>query len=248
MTAGIHPGLGEIGRIAPESSPKEPVKETSAEPSDLDKALARAEEAEAREREANTALQEATRRTPSPTPLKTPVEQAPPKPGKMPDPNNDPEGFEKWTQTTREYDNYMNRQHTIQVRDAAVALNRSDEIVNAYVAAHPNYTPLRSHVYQCFRDAATELRLAELPDDTTTLDAVVDGKMKTLIKAAAEATGKSTDTERETDEEAAQRTGGLSAGSEGPTAGGATPKEEDGIPIKPLRDVLRDRQAKSGLF
>ncbi len=95
-----------------------------------------------------------------------------------------------------------------------------------------------------------EKRLTALPDDTTALDKAVDAKMTAMVKAAAAAVDDlpSGDPNQKNDETPPGRTEGLSGGSKGASSSSPAPKEEDGVEIKTLFDVLRANQAKSGFF
>ncbi len=243
MAAPNFPALGPIGE--PGGDPAQPPKVD--EPTELEKANARAERAEAGERDANTALRESVaQRTPPPAPV--PAEIAPPEPGKMPDPSTQPAEFESWTAQKDAYNLHLAKQHTNSVRSSDSANTKSDRIIDDYLRLHPKYADLRNHVWQCYSAAAAELKLETLPDDTTTLDALVDKKMKHLVTEAAKATDTLPTGDPNIDEDPAQRTGGLSAGSEGGPAGGSPPKEDGEIVPVSLYDTMRNRQAKSGLF
>jgi hypothetical protein len=244
MTTQHFPGIGEIGDIGLGGG-KPPVKATPKK-SDLELANERAETAERREREANEALQQSVaQRTAPPAPRA--VEPTPPLPGKMPDPATQPGEFEEWQTRTREYDRWDNRQHVESVRSTESAAARSDKVIEACIAANPNYAPLRSHVFQCYHTAAKELNLTEIPEDTRALDALAGKKMRAMVNAAAAAADLPSG-DPNTEGDPAQRTGGLSAGSTGGIGGGSPPSEEDGVEIKSLFDVQRDLQRKSGLF
>jgi hypothetical protein len=168
----------------------------------------------------------------------------------MPDPATDPEGFKTWTAATRERDRFENRQDTERVRSTSENRVRSKMIVDEFLTANPQYKNLRNQVFDYYREAAAELDLAEIPDDASALDTMVGDRMTALVKEAVAAAGepaKKTDAETIALEEA-QRTGGLSGGSRTGVAGGETPKEDDGVIIRSMTDVLLDRQKGSGLF
>lgn len=165
----------------------------------------------------------------------------------MPDPATQPAEFEAWQQRTRDWDKWDNRRHVEEVRSTEAAGGRSTRVIDQFMASHPKYAPLRSHVFTAYHEAAIELGMAEIPDDTTSLDALAETKMLALVNTAAKASDLPTGDPNE-DEDPAQRTGGLSGGSTSGVGGGAPPEEEDGIKIKTLTEVMRERQAKSGLF
>jgi len=131
---------------------------------------------------------------------------------------------------------------------------RSDDIIRDYLTANPKYQGLRPHVFRAFKEVCAEMRLTALPEDTTQLDAAVSKKMQALVKSAAAAvddlpTGDpNKDPNTPKDETPPARTEGLSGGSKGAAASSQIPKEEDGVVIKSMFDVIRENQAKSGLF
>lgn len=250
MAAPHFPEIGQIPPVAPKRK----------EPTEADELRARAERAEASERDANVALRETVAARTPPPPI-DPASVRPPDPGEMPDNVAEPEKFQKWTLATRDRDNWDSRNYTDRTRDTAVSAARSEKIIDDYMVAHPKYQGLREQVYIAFRDACVELKIKVLPDDPSRLNTIVDGKMKELLKITAAATDdlpsgdpkgdKEREAGRETPPEHGappSRTEGLSAGSRGNAAGGTPPKEEDEVPIKPLVDVLLERQAKSGFF
>jgi hypothetical protein len=242
MTGAYFPDLGTISDLAiPAPKRKEPEPE---KPTELELANKRAEEAEQRERDANVALRESISRTAPPAPVAR-TETAPPSPGKMPDPATQPAEFEAWQTTCRDWDRWDNRQHVETVRSTESSSARSQRIIDEFIAARPKFAPIRSQVFNCYHEAALELGLSEIPDDTRVLDDLADKKITTLVNAAAAAADLP---DGDLDTEEANRTGGLSGGSTGSTACGAPPKEEDGVEIKSLFDVQRSRQSGSSLF
>jgi hypothetical protein len=242
MTGAYFPDLGQIRPSeVPARKPKEPAAKA---PTELELANKRADEAEDRERASNEALRNSVWR-PAPLAPKVATAVAPAKPGKMPDPATQPAEFETWQASCRDWDRYENRQHVEDVRSTESSAAKSQRIIDEFMSTRPKYAPIRSHVFNCYHEAAVELGLSEIPDDTRELDALADKKITSLVNAAASAAdlpGGDPNTEE------AHRTGGLSAGSTGSTAGGASPEEEDGVVIRSLFDVQRERQAGSGLF
>jgi len=205
----------------------------------------RAERAEAEAAEANRALRESvTARRPAPV-VDEPL--PPTDPGKMPDPTTDPEGFELWTGARRARDDWERDQKAKKEKAAEDGRKASARILDQYLAANPQYAAIRSQVFEYFREAVAELGLAELPDDPSALNRVVDHKIAALKQAVATPKVEPGE-EIPEDGDAPLRTGDLSGGSHGTPAGGTPPKEEDGIEIKSLTDVLKGRQAQSDLF
>jgi hypothetical protein len=242
MTGAYFPDLGTISDPAiPAPKRKEPEPK---KPTELELANKRADEAEARERSANDALRDSVSRTAPPAPAAR-TETAPAKPGKMPDPATQPGEFEVWQTTCREWDRWDSRQHVESVRSTESSAARSTKIIDQFITARPKYAPIRSQVFNCYHEAAIELGISEIPDDTRALDALAEKKITAFVNAAVAAADLPTG---DPNQEEAQRTGGLSAGSTGPTAGGDPPKEEDGVVIKSLFDVQRAKQATSNLF
>jgi hypothetical protein len=244
MSSAQYPGIGEIGGTIG-TPPKAPAK-TRPEPSEEDKLRARAERAEQSEREANEALRSSVA-TPPPQNAAPPT--GPPDPGDMPDPAKDPAAFRAWTDATRAYDRWNGEQHVASVKATADSQARSKEIIDAFLTAHPQYRKLRDHVFNFYHQAALELGIQELPANTASLDSAVLKKTKELVEAAAAAVDDLPTGDEDQDGVPGEgRAIGLSGGSQGVNAGSPPPSEEDGIAIKSLFDVMRDRQAKSGLF
>ena len=237
MAAPHYPDIGTIaGVAAPKRAEAQPVENIEDLRIAQKVAEAKAEQAEALLRD-----------TISPKPPQL-TDLGPPIPGEMPDPT-DTEPYRAWVQATRERDRWEARNYTERVRDAAVSAGRSDRIIDEYMAAHPKYQHLRQQVFEAFKAVCVEKNLTQLPDDFTVLNAAVDKKMAALVKAAAAAIDDlPTGDPNPTDETPPSRTAGLSAGSKGSSASGSTPEEEDGIKIKSMFDVIRDRQSASGLF
>jgi hypothetical protein len=240
MAAPDYPGIGEIaGPIG--NPPEKPVSQP-----DETKALReRAERAEAEAAEATKALRESVAAR-KPAPMV--VEPTPPTdPGKMPDPSIDPSGFETWTTARRERDDWNRDQKVKKDQLEKDGQAASTRILDQYITTNPQYAAIRSQVFEYFREAVAELGLAELPDDPSALNRVVDAKVVALKQAVAPAKEESKE-EIPKDGDAPLRTGDLSGGSHGTPAGGTPPKEDDGVEIKSLVDVMLDRQAKSDLF
>jgi hypothetical protein len=240
MAAPLYPGIGEIGGPIGDP-PKTPVsldQETTA-------LRERAERAEAETAEVNKALRESVAaRRPAPVAV---APTPPTDPGKMPDPSIDPSGFETWTSARRARDDWDRDQKAEKQRLEKEGQAASARILDQYIATNPQYAPIRTQVFEYFREAVAELGLAELPDDPSTLNRVVDSKVAALKQAVAPAKEESKE-EIPKDGDAPLRTGDLSGGSHGTPAGGTPPKEDDGVEIKSLVDVMLDRQAKSDLF
>ncbi len=248
MSTPNYPGIGEIGGDLG-TLPKAPVKVVKP-PSETDALLARAERAEEEAREDRQALRDL--RTAPPPPPQRLAPEGPPEPGDMPDPVKDAGAFRVWTDATRAYDGWKNEQHTNAVKAGADREARSRLVIDAFLTTHPKYRNLRDQVLQFYHQAALELGITAIPENTNTLDGLVLKKVTELVKSAAATvddlpTGKEGE---EVDEGALGegRTGGLSGGSQETIKSSPPPSEEDGIPIKSLFDVMRDRQAKSGLF
>jgi hypothetical protein len=248
MAAPLYPGIGEIGGPIGDP-PKTPVsldQETTA-------LRERAERAEAETAEVNKALRESVAaRRPAPVAV---APTPPTDPGKMPDPSIDPSGFETWTSARRARDDWDRDQKAEKQRLEKEGQAASARILDQYIATNPQYAPIRTQVFEYFREAVAELGLAELPDDPSTLNRVVDAKVTALKQAVAPAkVDPKVDPKADPGEvlpedgDAPLRTGGLSGGSHGTPAGGTPPKEDDGVEIKSLVDVMLDRQAKSDLF
>jgi hypothetical protein len=167
----------------------------------------------------------------------------------MPDPAKDPAAFRVWSDATRTYDNWKNEQHVATVKAKADSQARSKEIIDAFLTANPKYRSLREHVFNFYHQSALELGLNELPADTTMLDNAVLKKTKELVEAAAAAVDDLPTGDEDQDGVPGEgRAIGLSGGSQGVNTGSPPPSEEDGVVIKSLFDVMRDRQAKSDLF
>jgi hypothetical protein len=243
MSSAEYPGIGEIGGTIG-TPPKAPVK-TAPEPTEADKLRARAERAEQAEREANEALRNSVA---TPPPIST-APTGPAEPGDMPDPAKDPAAFRVWSDATRAYDNWKHEQHVASVKATADSQVRSKEIIDTFLTAHPQYRKLRDHVFNFYHQAALELGLKELPTNTNALDNAVLKKTKELVEAAAAAVDDlPTGDEGQEGISGEGRAIGLSGGSQGVNAGSPPPSEEEGVVIKSLFDVMRDRQAKSDLF
>jgi hypothetical protein len=245
MTAAQHPGIGELtqlGRLGAEEG--EPAKRDAA-PTELELANQRAEKAEQGERDANTALRETVSRRPVPRAALNP---APTEPGEMPDAATDPEGFKTWATKARDYERWVGEEKA-RTREATA---RSTKILDDYLFDFPKLRSLRDPIFQCFRSAAIELNLETLPEDNTAemsqLRTLADKKVKEIVAAAVAASDPPPKPKEEVVDEEAHRTDGLTTGSSSTTAGGPPPKEEDGVIIKPLDQVQRDRQAKSTFF
>jgi hypothetical protein len=236
MAAPDYPGIGEIaGPIG--APPKVP----ASQPDETKELRARAERAEAGEAEANQALRDSvTARRPAPV-VVTPT--PPTDPGKMPDPSIDPSGFETWTTARRVRDDWDRDQEAEKKRLASEGQAASTRILDQYIATNPQYAAIRSQVFEYFREAVAELGLAELPDDPSALNRVVDAKVAALKQAVAPA-----GEEVPKDGDPPLRTGDLSGGSHGTPAGGTPPKEDDGVVVKSFYDQMKDHQAKSDLF
>ena len=238
MTAPNYPDIGTIGGApakAPAAAPGESLEDLRR---DRDVAKAKAEQAE-------RLLQQ----TIAPKPPAPVQNLGPAIPGEMPDSSTDPDAFKEWMAATRTRDRWEAQNYTDRVRDAAVSAGRSDRIIDEYLDANPKYRNLRDHVFEAFKRVCVDLKLSALPDDASALNAAVDKKMAKLVAEAAAAVDDLPTGDPQTSEETPPgRTAGLSAGSKGASAGGTTPKEDDGVQIKSLYDVIRDRQAASGLF
>jgi len=236
MAAPHFPDIGTIGETPPGQAPGESLADVQSE---RDKAIGRADAAE-------RALEQ--RAAPPPPPAM--ADLGPPEAGEMPDAATEPEGFQKWLGVREARTAWESKRYVDGVKSTADNENRSDRIIDDYMAAHPKYRNLREHVFRAFKQVCVEQRLTTLPDDTTALDKAVDTKMTAMVKEAAAAvddlpTG---DPKTSKDETPPGRTEGLSAGSKGASTPSPTPKEEDGVEIKSMFDVIRDNQAKSGLF
>jgi hypothetical protein len=242
MAEAHYPNIGEIS-----GAEKPPVSVTSTEVP-LEQRLA---VAEAERDQATRLLRDGHQ--PAPVRRLAPEVKPPPEPGPIPDQATDPEGFTAWHARDREYERWRNDQNTNSVRDAAVQGGRSTEILNAYLTSRPKYQGLRTLVVQCFREVCEELRIDGLPDNTATLDAAVDKRMREVTKAAAAAVddlpaGSVKNAKGKKDEETPpSRTEGLSAGSKGGSAGGKSEKEGEKKP-KGMVDVMLGRQAESPFF
>jgi hypothetical protein len=242
MVAPDYPNLGEIGA----GVGREPERLVLSE---VEQLRERAEKAEQGERDANRVLREQVANPPTP-PVQARQPQAPPKPGEMPDPATDPEGFKTWDAATRRRDRWESDQNTERVRSDSENRVRSKMIVDEFITANPRYKNLRNHVFEYYREVAAELGLTEIPDDASGLNTVVGERMENLVKVAAAAV-KPEPVKGEGEAaalEEAQRTGGLSGASRTGPAGGNPPKEDDGVIIRSMTDVLLDRQKGSGLF
>jgi hypothetical protein len=161
----------------------------------------------------------------------------------MPDPSIDPSGFETWTTARRVRDDWDRDQEAEKKRLASEGQAASTRILDQYIATNPQYAAIRSQVFEYFREAVAELGLAELPDDPSALNRVVDAKVAALKQAVAPA-----GEEVPKDGDPPLRTGDLSGGSHGTPAGGTPPKEDDGVVVKSFYDQMKDHQAKSDLF
>jgi len=235
MAAPHYPDIGRIG-----SPTNEPEGETA------DQLRLRAERAEGRAEAAEKFAARGVAVKPPPA-MKDP---GPAEPGEMPDAATEPDEFRTWLRVKDVRDKWENRQYAESVKTRADNENRSDRIIDDYVGAHPKYASLREHVFRAFKEVCVEQQLTSLPDDTSTLNKAVDKKMTALVKAAAAAvddlpTG---DPNQPNNETPPGRTEGLSAGSKGAASVTARPSEQDGVKIKSLFEVIRDNQAKSGLF
>jgi hypothetical protein len=248
MTGSLHPEMADIGRLG--GGEGEPASRSEG-PTELELANQRAAAAEAEARDANQALRESLGR-PRTVP-RAALNTAPPEPGEMPDPATDPAGFKTWVETARVHERWLGEQ-SARTRESNA---RSDRIIDDYLTDFPKLRSLRAQVFQCFRQAAIDLSLEALPEDGTgemsQLRSLADQKVKDLLAAATAATTepkpKKEVGEGEGEGEGeANRTDGLAGGSTSASAGGAPPKEEDGVIIKPLDQVFKDRQAGSGLF
>jgi hypothetical protein len=245
MSTAHYAGLDEIGRpIGGESAEPKPKK--TDEPSlETQLAVSRAETVQAER------LLQDSRAGHAPPPPPEPAELGPPDPGKMPDPGTDPAGFEVWQTATRDRDRWLNEQHTEGVRSQAERTARSKEIVDDYLATRPNYRPIREQVTQCYREACGELGLTSLPGNTSSLDAIVDKKIRAMATAAASAVGDlpTGDPKGPKPEETPPgRTEGLSAGSSGARADSKAKKDDEEPAPIPLTKVMQKRQAESPFF
>lgn len=243
---GIFPGIGEIGGPIDPKPPVVPKKEPP-KPTELELANKRIAEMESSLADADQALRQSVGNAAKPAAPKAQAAPPPAEPGKMPDPATEPGDFEAWQTRTREWDRWENRQHVEKVRSSESSSNRSQKVIDRFITTNPKYAPLRAQVFSCYDEAFVDLGLSEIPDDTKALDALAAKKIKALTEAAAKALDLPTG-DPNTDEDPAQRTAGLSGGSTGGGAGETPPQEDDGIKIRSLHDVMRERQSKSGLF
>ncbi len=251
MSAPGYAGIGEIGRPIgePEVRPAPKPKEEKAPSLETQLAVSKAETVQA-ERLLRESGEQRSQPPAAPAPAE-PVNLGPPDPGKMPDPSTDPKGFEVWLEAKSARDTWKGEQHVEKVRGQAEQRGRSREIVDAYLAERPKYRPIREVVTQCYREACAELGLTQLPDNTASLDAVVDKKVRAVTKAAAAAvddlpTGDPNNPNP--NETPPGRTEGLSAGSSGARAGTKAKKDDDEPAPVSLIDVMKNRQAESDFF
>lgn len=179
-----------------------------------------------------------------------PEDVPPPEPGPTPNPATDPAAFEEWLAKDRAYERWRSRAEALRIRDEALGANRSVAIIDNYLTQNPQFRNLRSLVVQAYREALEDLKLQSLPEDTRMLDATAHKKVQAMVAAASAIvddlpTGEESNAGGE--ETPPRRTSGLSGGSRGATASRES-GSEGGEKIKTLTEVIRERQAKSGLF